>query len=127
LLFATRLLDRLIYIEGNPMQFSEILTTLPSIEHIAALELSDGDVLVARLENKPGTAGSVRVYHALAQEFGEINAAAAEKGLRLYAEHTTDAKAFPGKHPNIDRLLTLISNAADHTGTQSFAVKLIAQ
>ena len=109
------------------MQFSEILATLPSIEHIAALELSDGDVLIARLENKPGTAGSVRVYHALIQEFGEINTAAATKGLQLYAEHTVDAKAFPGKHPNIDRLLTLISNAAEHTGMQSLAVKLIQQ
>jgi hypothetical protein len=117
----------ILFIERSLMQFSEVLATLPSIDHIAALELSDGDVLIARLENKPGTAGSVRVYHALAQEFGEINTAAAEKGLRLYAEHTADAKAFPGKHPNIDRLLTLISNAADHTGTQSLAVKLIAQ
>ena len=109
------------------MQFSEILATLPAIDHITALELSDGDVLVVRLENKPGTAGSVRVYHALMQEFGEINTAAATKGLSLYAEHTADAKAFPGKHPNIDRLLTLISNAADHTGTQSLSVKLMTQ
>ena len=109
------------------MQFSEILATLPAIDHIAALELFDGDVLVARLENKPGTAGSVRVYHALMQEFGEINAAAATKGLQLYAEHTADAKAFQGKHPNIDRLLTLISNADEHTDTQSLTVKLIQQ
>jgi len=109
------------------MQFSEILATLPSIDHVAALELSDGDVLVARLENKPGTAGSVRVYHALALEFGEINAAAAEKGLHLYAEHTSDAKAFPGKHPNIDRLLALISNATDGNGAQSLVVRLIQQ
>lgn len=109
------------------MQFSEILAALPSIDHIAALELFDGDVLVARLENKPGTTGSVRVYHTLMQEFGAINATAAEKGLRLYAEHTVDAEAFPGKHPNIDRLLTLISNAAEHTGMQSLTVKLIQQ
>ncbi|MFZ6773097.1 DUF2322 family protein [Undibacterium sp. SXout7W] len=109
------------------MQFSEILATLPAIDHVAALELFDGDLLVARLENKPGTAGSVRVYHALMQEFGEINTAAATQGLSLYAEHTADAKAFPGKHPNIDRLLTLINNAAEHTGAQSLAVKLMAQ
>lgn len=109
------------------MQFSEILASLPAIDHVAALELFDGDALVARLENKPGTAGSVRVYHALMQEFGEINMAAATKGLQLYAEHTADAEAFPGKHPNIDRLLTLISNAAEHTGTQSLTIKLIQQ
>ena len=49
----------------------------------------------------------MRVYHALAQEFEVIDAAAAAKGLILYAEHTADAIAFPGKHPNIDRLLRL--------------------
>jgi len=36
--------------------------------------------------------------------------AAAKQGLELYAEHTADAKAFPGKHPNIDRLLTMLAN-----------------
>ncbi|TXI91819.1 MAG: DUF2322 family protein [Burkholderiaceae bacterium] len=90
------------------MQFSEVLASLPSIDHIAAIELfsaEDTNTPVARIENKPGSAGSVRVYHALIAEFGAINVAAAEKGLTLYAEHTADAVAFPGKHPNIDRLL----------------------
>jgi hypothetical protein len=50
-----------------------------------------------------------------------------QKRAALYAEHTADAKAFQGKHPNIDRLLTLISNADEHTGTQSLTVKLIQQ
>lgn len=90
------------------MQFSEVLASLPSIDHIVAIELfssEDQTTPVARIENKPGSAGSVRVYHALIAEFGAINVAAAEKGLTLYAEHTADAVAFPGKHPNIDRLL----------------------
>ena len=92
------------------MQFSEVLASLPSIDHIAAIELfssEDQTTPVARIENKPGSAGSVRVYHALIAEFGAINVAAAEKGLALYAEHTADALAFPGKHPNIDRLLQI--------------------
>jgi len=101
------------------MQFSEILSALPEINHLAAIELLDGETRVALIENKPGSAGSVRVYHALFQEFGAINAAAAARGLILYAEHTADAIAFPGKHPNIDRLLGI-------TDAQQLTVKLIA-
>ena len=36
---------------------------------------------------------------------GHITPAAASLGLEWYAEHTADAHAHPGKHPNIDRLL----------------------
>ncbi|MFZ6862235.1 DUF2322 family protein [Undibacterium sp. Ji67W] len=100
------------------MQFNEVLSALPEINHVAAIELFDGDTLIARIDNKPGSAGSVRVYHALAQEFEVINAVAAAKGLILYAEHTADAIAFPGKHPNIDRLLSVEEN-------QQWTVKLI--
>ncbi|BCL74381.1 hypothetical protein JHS3_01170 [Jeongeupia sp. HS-3] len=102
------------------MNFKDTLDTLPAIDHLAALELLHGDEIVARIENKPGQAGSVRVYHALYQEFGAIDAIAADKGLRLYAEHTADAEAFPGKHPNIDRLIAQID------GGTPLAVRLIA-
>lgn len=101
------------------MNFAETLATLPAIDHLAAIELLDGETLVARIENKPGQAGSLRVYHALYQEFGAIDALAAEKGLRLYCEHTLDAKAYPGKHPNIDRLLTLAEKG------QPLAIRLV--
>lgn len=88
--------------------FAELLQTLPAIDHIARLELIAADGTVAAVvENRPGQAGSLRVYHALAQRFGAIDAAAAEEGLRLYAEHTADAHAHPGKHPNIDRLFDI--------------------
>ncbi|MEK8053032.1 DUF2322 family protein [Ideonella sp. DXS22W] len=91
------------------MPFADILPTLPDVSHLAALQLIDaGGTVVATLENKPGQAGSLRVYHALAQRHGgSITPAAAAEGLALYAEHTADAQAFPGKHPNIDRLLAL--------------------
>ena len=100
------------------MNFAEQLATLPTIDHLAALELLDGDKVVARIDNKPGQAGSVRVYHALFQEFGAIDALAAQKGLRIYAEHTLDAEHNPGKHANIDRLMQI--------GAQALAVRLIA-
>ncbi|MDR3426859.1 MULTISPECIES: DUF2322 family protein [Silvimonas] len=102
------------------MQFSEVLATLPSVDHLGALELLEGEAVAARLENRPGQAGSVRVYHALYQEFGAIDTVAADKGLRLYAEHTEDALKHPGKHPNIDRLLMLAE------GGQPLSVRLVA-
>ena len=99
--------------------FKEVLDTLPAVDHLSAIEILHADEVLSRLENKPGQAGSVRVYHALYQEFGALDAVAADKGLRLYAEHTADAVANPGKHPNIDRLLTLAE------GGQAWAVRLV--
>lgn len=92
------------------MAFADNLQSLPSIAHLAALELMDhSETVVARIENKPGQAGSLAVYAALLSKHGELNADAAHEGLALYAEHTADAKAHPGKHPNIDRLLEVVS------------------
>lgn len=89
-----------------PMNFAERLKTLPSVAHLASLDLLDSSgQLIATLHNKPGQAGSLAVYHALAQQHGgTITPAAAALGLQWYAEHTADAAANPGKHPNIDRL-----------------------
>jgi len=91
------------------MTFADNLKQLPGVSHLAALQLidaADGSV-VATIENKPGQVGSLAVYNHLAQLYGAINADAAKKGLDLYAEHVEDARANPGKHPNIDRLLQL--------------------
>ena len=61
--------------------------------------------MIATIENKPGQTGSLVVYAALAALYGgSITPAAARLGLEWYAEHTQDAQAHPGKHPNIDRL-----------------------
>jgi hypothetical protein len=96
--------------------FAEILPTLPPVDGIACIELTlrrtnDGGVSI---ENKPGQAGSLRVYHALWQKHGCIDAAAAREGLALYAEHTADARTHPGKHPNIDRLLQVIAQGLSY-------------
>lgn len=91
------------------MPFADILKALPSVTHLAGLQLLDEHgAPAATLENKPGSAGSVAVYHALQQRYGAITVEAAHEGLVLYAEHTADARAHPGKHPNIDRLLQLV-------------------
>ena len=91
------------------MAFADNLKALPSVAHLAALELLDAaGAVVARIENKPGQAGSLAVYAALAAKHGAIDVAAAQEGLQIYAEHTVDAEANPGKHPNIDRLIELV-------------------
>ena len=94
--------------------FSEILASLPAIEQIDRLELVDKNGTVVVIENRPGKAGSVAVYNALLQEFGLLNADAAQKGLELYGEHTEDARVNPGKHPNIDRLFELIDDGGEY-------------
>ncbi len=92
------------------MNFAEILATLESADHLTKLELRTPDgQLAAAIENKPGSQGSLKVYHHLYKKYGAITPEAAQDGLELYAEHTADARANPGKHPNIDRLLDLIA------------------
>lgn len=95
------------------MAFAENLKQLPKTSHILAIQLLDGEGNeVALIENKPGQAGSLTVYNHLGQIFGAITAEAAKKGLELYAEHTVDAQAHPGKHPNIDRLIAIADGGA---------------
>ena len=102
------------------MTFADNLKQLPPIHHLAELQLLDSaGVVVASIENKPGKAGSLAVYAALAAKHGQINVAAAEEGLEMFAEHTADARAHPGNHPNIDRLLAVIASG------EGLAVRLI--
>lgn len=102
------------------MAFADNLKNLPPVAHLAGLQLiDDSGAVYATLDNKPGSAGSVAVYHALAQRFGAITVEAAHEGLSLYAEHTADARVHPGKHPNIDRLLQLVERGG------RFSVKLL--
>lgn len=54
--------------------FAEILKTLPSVAGVERIELVDGaGAVVATIENKPGQAGSVAVYHYLLREHGRID------------------------------------------------------
>ena len=102
------------------MAFADNLKQLPSITHLAELQLIDAaGTLAATIANQPGKAGSLAVYHALAAKHGSINLAAAQEGLELFAEHNADARSNPGKHPNIDRLLEVIASG------QGYSVKLV--
>ncbi len=105
------------------MAFSDNLKQLPGISHLAAINLVDEHgAVVATIENKPGQAGSLAVYNHLAQLYGAIGADAAARGLEIYAEHSEDARANPGKHPNIDRLLGLIERGETLRVKQVFAL-----
>jgi hypothetical protein len=90
--------------------FKDNVVQLPSIDGIVRIDLRDGTgAVVANIENQPGKQGSLAVYHYLHQEFGAVDARAAEHGLAVFAEHTADALARPGAHPNVDRLLAIVA------------------
>ena len=96
------------------MAFSDNLKKLPGISHLAAIELRDCEGnLAGIIENKSGSQGSLTVYNHLAQVWGSITVDAAKQGLEVFAEHTTDARANTGKHPNIDRLLAIAEAGAE--------------
>lgn len=91
--------------------FAQVVAALPSVTHIARLELHAADGrCVGVIENRPGSAGSVAVYYAVTRPAGRLDRAAAEQALQLYAEYTADARAHPGRHPNIDRLIELLDS-----------------
>ncbi|MFN2308396.1 MAG: DUF2322 family protein [Gammaproteobacteria bacterium] len=97
----------------NMPRFADTLACLPPVAHIARLELYDATgQCLGDIENRPGSAGSVAVYHAVTRPDGRLDRAAAQQALVLYAEHVTDARARPGRHPNIDRLFELIDSGA---------------
>lgn len=88
--------------------FKDNLAQLPPIDGIARIDLTDaGGTTVATIENQPGKQGSLAVYAYLHRAFGTLDAAAAEHGLAIFAEHTADARNRPSAHPNVDRLLAI--------------------
>ena len=101
--------------------FKDNLQQLPSIEGVARIDLvDDSGAVVASIENQPGKQGSLAVYQYLKQAFGTLDAKAAAHGLAVFGEHTEDARNRPGAHPNIDRLLDIVS------GDAPLAIEVIA-
>jgi hypothetical protein len=99
-------------------KFSDHLASLETTDHIQKIDLFGKDAdLVGTIENKPGSQGSVKVYHHLLKKHGSINKEAAKEGLKIYAEHTQDAEENPGKHPNIDRLFGVIETGETLTAS----------
>lgn len=94
-------------IEPGPV-FKDNLALLPPIGGLARVDLLDAaGQRVDTIENQPGKQGSLAVYAYLAGLSARLDADVAEHALALFAEHTPDAKARPGAHPNVDRLLQI--------------------
>ncbi|MGA1808254.1 MULTISPECIES: DUF2322 family protein [Sphingobium] len=101
--------------------FKDNLQLLPPIDGIARIDLTDASgSVVASIENQPGKQGSLAVYAYLQQVFGALDAAAAEHGLAVFAEHTADARNRPGAHPNVDRLIAIVD------GGDALAIGMVA-
>lgn len=91
--------------------FKDNLAALPSIDGVVRIDLVDAERhTIATIPNEPGKQGSVAVYQYLNQCFGALTSDAAEHGLAIFGEHVADARARPGAHPNIDRLLDVIAS-----------------
>lgn len=89
------------------MSFAANLARLPDAGPMSGITLTGPDGEVERIANGPGSQGSVRIYAYLLDKYGCLDAQAATEGLELYAEHGAAARAHPGSHPNIDRLLAI--------------------
>lgn len=101
--------------------FKDNLQLLPPIDGIARIDLKDATgTVVASIENQPGKQGSLAVYAYLQKVFGTLDAAAAEHGLAVFAEHTADARNRPGAHPNVDRLIAIVD------GGDALAIGVVA-
>jgi hypothetical protein len=93
--------------------FKDNLQQLPPVDGVQRIDLIDAKgAVVASIENQPGKQGSLAVYQYLKQRFGALDAKAAEHGLAVFAEHTSDARSRPGAHPNVDRLLAIAAGEA---------------
>lgn len=87
--------------------FAENLEQFPEVGSIERIEISQDGALLSTIGNIDGQRGSLALYNYLLKTMGDLDIYAAKRGLELYAEHTADARANPGKHPNIDRLILI--------------------
>lgn len=98
-------------VKGICMQFKDYLATFPEISHLSGLDVLENGNVIHSIPAIEGKLGSLKLYNALSSLFnGQLTAESAEQGLIWFAEHVDDAKANPGKHPNIDLLLQVIAD-----------------
>lgn len=87
--------------------FKDNLEQFPPVNTVERIDITQGDKPQGSILNVDGQRGSLALYYYLYKTMGELDIYAARRGLELFAEHTADARANPGKHPNIDRLILI--------------------
>ena len=66
------------------MDFKTILDSLPSIDHLQGLDVISNGNVIHHIPAIQGKLGSLRVYHALAQQFnGKLDRTCAEKAYNF--------------------------------------------
>ena len=104
------------------MSFADNLKKLPGISHLAAINLLDADGnVVAAIENKAGSQGSLARYNHLAQTTVSINAEAAKKAWR-FSPSMARTNGPIRANPNIARLLQIEAGAPALRVKHVFAV-----
>ncbi len=93
------------------MNFQDYLDTFPAVDHLRGLDVLDEQQrTIHHIPAVAGKLGSLKLYHALAERFdSRLDAETAQQGLQWFAEHVADARAHPGKHPNIDLLFRVVA------------------
>jgi 2,3,4,5-tetrahydropyridine-2-carboxylate N-succinyltransferase len=90
------------------MKFEEILKTLKPINTIEKIDIVKDGKVIHNISNVQGGRGSLQVLANLVDfDNGNIDKTLAIKGLEMFCEHTADAVANRGKHPNIDMLRSI--------------------
>ena len=87
--------------------FKENLEQFPSIAGVEKIDFYLDGNLQGTVANVEGQKGSLALYFYLFKTMGVLDTSAARRGLELFAEHTASARATPGAHPNIDRLILI--------------------
>lgn len=90
--------------------FKENLATLRSIDAVDKITLLKEGIEVGTIPNAEGKRGSLQVYaNVLNFQDGEIGLEQALQALEIFSEYVQIAKDNPGEHPNIDRLLDIVT------------------
>lgn len=81
------------------MSFQDNLAAMPDIGHLSGLDILDAQgKAIHHIPNEPGKQGSLKLYNALALNFGgETDTTAAAQGLDWFAEHAADAQLQSGQ------------------------------
>ena len=89
-------------------KFTENLLTIPKNKKTVLLRIyNDRDELVSIIPNIQGQQGSIQIFQHIADANGNINFEAVKQGINFFGENLEDSLKNPGKHKNLELLLSL--------------------